>query len=255
MSQRYEYHDASCFGHALEGNLHLVFSQGFRNKAEVERFSAMMEEMCYLVATKHSGSLKGEHGTGRNVAPYVEMEWGTKAYDLMWKLKGMFDPEFVLNPGVVLNRDPDVHIKNLKPSPAASEIVNRCIECHHPTTHNPHTRHRMCTHDMVHWAAINTQRTQQQPKYEGKDTCAADGMCQEKCPVKINTGDLIKHIRTEEMKMTKNKSASGYATWLANNFGAINTNVPRLLNIPLLSHTKHCVGPNAPAVCDSAQHG
>ena len=35
-----------------------------------------MDEMCYIVATKHSGSLKGEHGTGRNVAPYVEMEWG-----------------------------------------------------------------------------------------------------------------------------------------------------------------------------------
>lgn len=46
-----------------------------------------MEEMCYLVATKHSGSLKGEHGTGRNVAPFVEMEWGAKAYDLMWELK------------------------------------------------------------------------------------------------------------------------------------------------------------------------
>jgi FAD/FMN-containing dehydrogenase len=44
----------------------------------VQRFADMMEEMCYIVATKHSGSLKGEHGTGRNVAPFVEMEWGTK---------------------------------------------------------------------------------------------------------------------------------------------------------------------------------
>ena len=47
---------------------------------------------------------QGEHGTGRNVAPYVEMEWGTKAYDLMWEIKEMFDPDYVLNPGVVLNR-------------------------------------------------------------------------------------------------------------------------------------------------------
>ncbi|GFH24030.1 uncharacterized protein HaLaN_21744, partial [Haematococcus lacustris] len=84
----------------------------------------MMEEMCYIVATKHSGSLKGEHGTGRNVAPFVEMEWGNKAYGLMWELKELFDPDFVLNPGVILNKDPDVHIKNLKPSPAASAIVN-----------------------------------------------------------------------------------------------------------------------------------
>jgi hypothetical protein len=46
---------------------------------------------------------QGEHGTGRNVAPYVEMEWGTTAYELMWQLKELFDPEYVLNPGVILN--------------------------------------------------------------------------------------------------------------------------------------------------------
>jgi FAD linked oxidases, C-terminal domain len=67
----------------------------------------------------------GEHGTGRNVAPFVEMEWGAKAYELMWELKRVFDPGFVLNPGVLLNRDPDAHRKFLKPSPVASEIVNR----------------------------------------------------------------------------------------------------------------------------------
>ncbi len=64
----------------------------------------MMDEMCYIVATKHGGSLKAEHGTGRNVAPYVEMEWGATAYNLMWELKELFDPEYVLNPGVILNR-------------------------------------------------------------------------------------------------------------------------------------------------------
>ena len=36
--------------------------------------------------------------------------------------------------------------------------------------------------------------------YQGDATCAADGMCQEKCPVKINTGELIKSIRAEELK-------------------------------------------------------
>ena len=32
--------------------------QGFRSPEEVQRFSDMMDEMCYIVATKHSGSLK-----------------------------------------------------------------------------------------------------------------------------------------------------------------------------------------------------
>lgn len=81
-----------------------VYFQGFRTADEVQRFSNLMDEMCYIVATKHGGSLKGEHGTGRNIAPYVEMEWGTKAYELMWELKELFDPEHVLNPGVILNK-------------------------------------------------------------------------------------------------------------------------------------------------------
>merc|ERR1712205_293636 len=69
MFEKHGYDDASAFGHALEGNLHLVFSQGFRSTAEIERFDAMMQEMAYIVATKHKGSLKAEHGTGRNMAP------------------------------------------------------------------------------------------------------------------------------------------------------------------------------------------
>ena len=71
----------------------------------------------------------GEHGTGRNVAPFVEAEWGSKAYELMWELKDLFDPDQALNPGVLLNRDPDAHRKFFKPSPEASEIVNRCRAC------------------------------------------------------------------------------------------------------------------------------
>jgi hypothetical protein len=97
MFKKYEYHDASCFGHALEGNLHLVFSQGFRTEAEVERYSLMMEELCTIVAEKYGGSLKAEHGTGRNVAPFVEMEWGKKATDLMWCVRlAVVCPYFLL---------------------------------------------------------------------------------------------------------------------------------------------------------------
>ena len=45
-----------------------------------------MQDLCETVALKYGGSLKAEHGTGRNVAPFVEMEWGTKAYELMWEV-------------------------------------------------------------------------------------------------------------------------------------------------------------------------
>ena len=286
MFNRFGYHDASCFGHALEGNLHLVFSQGFRTPEEVERFRQMMDEMCHIVATKHSGSLKGEHSTGRNMAPFVELEWGTKATELMWELKALFDPTFVLNPGVILNKDPDAHMKFLKPSPAgepppvplarprpllptpspappppptppsppqraaASDLVNRCIECGFCESNCPSRdfsltpRQRITTYrEMARLRHLDNRSAEETARlrefetlwaYNGEQTCAADGMCQEKCPVKINTGDLVKSVRAEQM--AEAQTASGYAMSLARNFASINNNVPRLLNVVDLAH-------------------
>lgn len=250
MFQRYGYHDACCLGHALEGNLHLIFSQGFRTKDEVQRFSDMMEEMAYIVATKHSGSLKGEHGTGRNMAPFVEMEWGTKAYDLMWELKELFDPTYVLNPGVLLNRDPATHVKHLKPSPPASDIINRCIECGFCESNCPSKdlsltpRQRITVfREISRLRSINNRTTLEDSRlkefehlynYHGEQTCAADGMCQEKCPVKINTGEFIKSLRAEELE--KNKTAGGLAMGVANNFSTFQSAIHPVLSAVNLAH-------------------
>jgi len=250
MFNKHGYKDASCFGHALEGNLHLVFSQGFRNKEEVERFSSLMSEMSYIVATKHSGSLKGEHGTGRNMAPFVEMEWGSKAYQIMWELKKLFDPEFVLNPGVLLNNDTGAHLKFLKPSPPASPIVDRCIECGFCESNCPSRdlsltpRQRITTYREISRLKALPERSQEQEQrlkdfqelfeYLGEQTCAADGMCQVKCPVSINTGELIKSIRAEELANAK--STKSVAMTLANNFSKFQTVVPYVLDGVNLAH-------------------
>ena len=54
----------------------------------------------------YDGSLKAEHGTGRNMAPFVQAEWGETIYEWMWRAKQIIDPKGLLNPGVLLNRDP-----------------------------------------------------------------------------------------------------------------------------------------------------
>lgn len=252
MFEKFGYDDASCMGHALEGNLHLVFSQGFRTDEEVKMYSAMMQEMCEIVAVKYQGSLKAEHGTGRNVAPFVEMEWGTKAYDIMWELKELFDPNYVLNPGVILNRDPHVHEKNLKPKPVADPIVDMCMECGFCESNCPTRdvsltpRQRITVYrEISRLQAIepNTRTKEDQSRldefldifaYAGNSTCAADGMCEVKCPVGINTGELVKSIRNREMETAR--SAKSMAGMVARNFGAATSVVPPLLNTVSMAH-------------------
>lgn len=221
LFDKHGYDEAILFGHALEGNLHFVFTQGFESPEQIARYSAFMDDVAHLVAVEYGGSLKAEHGTGRNMAPFVELEWGHDAYQLMWQLKRLLDPTGILNPGVVLTDDPQLHLKNLKPLPAADEIVDKCIECgfcepvcpSKGLTLSPRQR-------IVMWrdiqakrrAGIDTTELERDYQYQGIDTCAATGLCAQRCPVNINTGELIRKLRGEEAHH------AGTATWLARNF-------------------------------------
>ena len=111
------YADACIYGHAFEGNYHFILNQSFADEHEVARYAEMMRDVAKLVVEGYDGSLKAEHGTGRNMAPFVKYEWGDKAYEVMKELKAIFDPEGLLNQGVIFNDDPDCFIKCLKPLP------------------------------------------------------------------------------------------------------------------------------------------
>ncbi|MDH1542657.1 FAD-binding oxidoreductase [Stutzerimonas stutzeri] len=221
LLDKHRYDEAILFGHALEGNLHFVFTQGFDDPAQVARYEAFMGEVAQLVAVEFGGALKAEHGTGRNMAPFVELEWGSEAYALMWKIKRLLDPSGILNPDVVLSEDPDIHLKNLKPMPAADEIVDKCIECgfcepvcpSNGLTLTPRQR-------IVIWrdiqarkrAGVDTTEIERLYHYHGVETCAATGLCAQRCPVGINTGDLVRKLRGREASKT------GAANWLADHF-------------------------------------
>lgn len=221
LFERHHYDEAILFGHALEGNLHFVFTQGFNSAEEVARYQAFMDDVAHLVAVEFGGSLKAEHGTGRNMAPFVELEWGHDAYQLMWTLKRLLDPNGILNPDVVLSDDPQIHLKNLKPLPAADEIVDKCIECgfcepvcpSKGLTLSPRQR-------IVMWrdiqakkrAGVDTTALERDYQYQGIDTCAATGLCAQRCPVGINTGELVKKLRAQAASHVKT------ADWLAEHF-------------------------------------
>ena len=208
LLQKHQYGEAIIFGHALEGNLHFVFTQDFSIPSEVERYRRFMQEVCDMVVARYDGSLKAEHGTGRNMAPFVELEWGREAYGLMEEIKAIFDPNGLFNPGVILNADPKAHLRHLKPLPAAHPLVDKCIECGFCEETCPSKeltltpRHRI----VVQREIARLQKSGGDPErlaqllrayaYNGEQTCAADGLCALSCPVEINTGTYTKFLRS-----------------------------------------------------------
>jgi len=233
LLQQHGYPEAIIYGHALEGNLHFVFTQDFGSAAEVERYSRFMDAMCAMVVHTYDGSLKAEHGTGRNMAPFVEMEWGAAALAAMRRIKALFDPLGLLNPGVILNDDPKSHLKNLKPLPAADVLVDKCIECGFCELKCPsHGLTLSARQRIVGWREIaRLDATGESPErasdlkqhydYLGLDTCATCGLCATACPVGIDTGWLIKALRTRRAGPLTRQIA-GLA---ARHYGALTTGV------------------------------
>jgi D-lactate dehydrogenase len=228
LFEKYHYDEAIIFGHALDGNLHFVFTQDFSTKSEVDRYQAFMDDVCQLVAVDYQGSLKAEHGTGRNMAPFIELEWGQAGFSLMQQIKALFDPNNLLNPGVIMNDDPLAHIKNLKNLPAANDIVDKCIECGFCEPVCPSKglsltpRQRITTYREISRLTTSgdnphlLNELEKDFDYLGIDTCAATGLCADRCPVGINTGDLIRELRHD-----KHTKYQGVSKKLANNFASI----------------------------------
>src|SRR6202041_3403136 len=199
-------YEASAAGHAAYGNLHFVMLTRLSEDASRQQYDGFMHDLVELVVDKYDGSLKAEHGTGINMAPFVRREWGDKLTDLMWRVKHLLDPHGILAPNVLLSRDSLIHLKNLKTTPAIEDIhsASHCIECgfcepvcpSRNVTVTPRQRIvlRREMSRQPEWSKLLTQ-LQQEYEYDGIETCAVDGTCADVCPIGINTGALIKHFR------------------------------------------------------------
>lgn len=218
LFKKYEYNNAIIFGHAKDGNLHFVVTQSFNEAHEVDRYDRFLRDVVDLVVNKYDGTLKAEHGTGRNMAPFVETEWKGDAYLIMKKIKSVVDPKNLLNPGVIINDDKEVHVKNLKQLPQVESEVDRCIECGFcepvcPSRNLTLTPRRriMVRRELKKLQAAGRKAEHdellQQYQYDGLETCAVDGLCGGACPVDINTGDLVKRLRRENHSVNANNIA------------------------------------------------
>jgi D-lactate dehydrogenase len=235
---KHEYENAIIFGHAKDGNIHFVVTQAFETEAEITRYDRFLKEVVDLVVHKYKGALKAEHGTGRNMAPFVETEWGAEVYGLMKSLKTFVDPLNLLNPGVIINADKQAHIRNLKDLPKVEEEVDKCMECGFceykcPSRNITLTPRRriVVRRELLKLKRNNEQGTFKklldQYQYDGLDTCAVDGLCATACPVDINTGSLVKRLRRENHSQFANK----VALTVAKNFKPVTTVVKLGVNI------------------------
>ena len=211
LFDRYGYRDTIIWGHVFDGNVHFVLTLDFADAKEISKYKAFMDDIAAMVVDRYDGSLKAEHGTGRNMAPFVKKEWGDRIYAAMRDIKSLFDPDNLLNPGVIINDDPQVHIKHFKPMPAAHELIDTCTECgfcerscmSHDFTLSARQR-IVVVREMARLAATGEEagRLAQLTKayaYFGNQTCAADGLCALTCPVDIDTGNLIKRLRADRL--------------------------------------------------------
>ena len=203
-------------GHTSAGNLHFMLTPNFALAEDRERYEAFMSDLVDLIVDKYDGSLKAEHGTGINMAPYVEKEWGPKATEFMWRIKRLADPDGVLGPGVILNRDPDAHLQNLKSTPPIEDVADTCVECGFC---EPVCPSRLLTTTPRQRIVLRREMARQpqgsplqqalieQYEYDGIETCAADGSCVLSCPVGIDTGKMIKDFRNREHDQGAQRSA------------------------------------------------
>ena len=265
------YKDACIYGHAFEGNYHFIINQLFSDESEVQRYAAMMRDVARLVVEEYDGSLKAEHGTGRNMAPFVKYEWGEEACAAMRELKEIFDPQYLLNPGVIFNEDPECFIKHFKPLPelkmrglnvpvkaesgchdTTRETVegvlkaNKCIECGFCEVNcltcgfSLSSRQRIVIQrEISHLreSGRNPERLAtlvKQYRYQGDQTCAGDGLCSTSCPMGINVADITHLVRQEALP----PGSMGYKTgaFAARHFAGVKSGLRLVLDTARLGH-------------------
>jgi D-lactate dehydrogenase len=229
LFSRHGYDDAIVFGHAKDGNLHFVITQSFNDDAAIAQYARLMDDVVELVVRRYDGALKAEHGTGRNIAPFVETEWGPEAYAIMRRLKALTDPEGVLNPGVVINDDPRAHLAHLKSLPPVEDVVDKCIECGYCEPKCPSrdltltprqrivVRRQMARLAGTPGGSADLAALEADFGFAALDTCAADGLCATACPVGIDTGTLVKRLRRDRHLALGHR----VALWMARHFSTL----------------------------------
>ncbi len=257
LLDRHGYDDSCIYGHALEGNFHFIINQSFDSPEEIRRYDEMIRDVVSLVVDRYDGSLKAEHGTGRNMAPFVEREWGAEAFAVMRRIKSIFDPQGILNPGVIFNKDPECYLKNLKDVPILQADLDKCIECGFCEvnctscgfTLSSRTRIVILREIARRKAAGKPYKALEKAfRYPGLDTCAGDGLCSLSCPMGISVADTTHRLRQESLSPAGQKAGA----WVAEHFRGTKKALRGILG--LANAGRAVIGPKAMSAVGKGLH-
>jgi FAD/FMN-containing dehydrogenase/Fe-S oxidoreductase len=105
---------ASITCHMGQGQIHLQPFLDLNEPADVQKMRSLADDL-YQEVWSAGGTISGQSACGLSRTPYVRGQFG-ELYDVLAELKQIFDPKGILNPGKVIGDDPDLLIRNLRPS-------------------------------------------------------------------------------------------------------------------------------------------
>lgn len=116
------------WGHAGNANLHMQPFLDLSQVGDRQRVFRIIDEY-YSLIIELGGSTSGEHGDGRLRAPYLEKLYGPEAYEIFGKVKNIFDPYGIMNPGVKVG----VTLEDIKPLVRSEYSIDHLYD-HMPRT-------------------------------------------------------------------------------------------------------------------------
>jgi anaerobic glycerol-3-phosphate dehydrogenase C subunit len=101
------------YGHAGDGEMHIRPYLDLSKPDDIETLKKIAAEV-FELAWSLGGTISGEHADGLVRTPFIKRQYGDEFYELLRQVKNIFDPQGIMNPGKIINDDPDIMTKNLK---------------------------------------------------------------------------------------------------------------------------------------------
>jgi Fe-S oxidoreductase len=262
LYEKYEYRGAM-YGHFGQGCIHSRVSFDLYHADGIRKYRAFLEEAGDLVCS-YGGSLSGEHGDGQQRAELLHKQFGEELLDAMREFKRIWDPDWKMNPGKVV--DPyrlDEHLKlgvdynpwrppvrfayQLDKGDFAHHTL-RCVgigKCRVPDASTVMCPSYMVTREEKHTTRgrarllfemlqgdVITDRWQSKEVYEALDLCLACKGCTSDCPVQVDMPTMKSEFLNHHYKSLRRwRPRYAYAFGLIDQAARVASKVPELANL------------------------